>query len=157
MANNVEIVEGDSTIEVIEADGILEILELVTDIEIFEAVSQGMAGVSGKYSVSAKTTNYQVVAGDDMKFLTNVGATGLVTFTFDTALNNISVGFACIENHPVKIQVPNDEAIIMGVGVTDLGGFLYTTRTGSMLIMYKISATKWLVVAHEGNWKFDTV
>lgn len=157
MANTVEIIEGDSTIELVEAEDILEILESVTDIEIIEAVSQGLPGVSGKYSVVAKTSNYQIVAGDDMKLLTNVGASGLVTFTFDTSLNNISVGFACIENQPIKIQAPNDETIIMGVGVTDLGGYLYTTRTGSMVVIYKISSTKWLVVAHEGNWKFDTV
>lgn len=110
--------------------------------------------------VSAKTSNYTVVANTDHnKIFTNFGSSGLVTFTLP-ALSGAIVGktrheFRNVAANSIAIKVLGSDHMLgyIGSAIDITGGTSLTASgKGSVLIVECNDSTHWTITTALGNW-----
>lgn len=103
---------------------------------------------SGWLDVVAKATDYTVVAADNNRIFTNLGAAALVTFTLPAIAKGLRYRFYSEDNDGIKITAATADTLVVHNDVAaDTVAFSTTGRNigAAFEIFANSDATKWLV------------
>ncbi len=110
-------------------------------------------GVTPVRSIYAKTSNYTVTAADMGAVLTNLGATGVVTFTLPEASTVLGeeVWFNVLANYGLKIDPADASDKILGM--TDAAGdSILADAEGESIGLRAVGANSWAPIYPYGTW-----
>lgn len=86
----------------------------------------------------------------------NTGATSLVTINLPSAVAGYEIKFAVVDADGTKIVAFADD-VIQDVGtVSATAGYIQSTTVGSVVHLFAINATTWLVMSKQGTWTIDS-
>lgn len=102
--------------------------------------------------VVAKTTNYNVVVGDNNTFFTNQGTAGLVNFNLPTAQVGLIYTFIVQNINGLKVTAAAGDTIRLGLNITSAAGNIQATDIGSKIVLLAINATEWIALNDDINW-----
>jgi hypothetical protein len=89
-------------------------------------------------------------------FITNAGATSLVTRTYPTASVNALYAWDCEDADGLKTLAAAGDQIRVGGYTTAVAGYLQSTTIGSTYSAHAIDATTWQVDSMTGTWTDGT-
>lgn len=122
--------------------------EMATEADVTVAVAAGGGGIAAGAAI-AKTANYTIVAADDGKTFSNVGATAAVTFTLDAGLaEGFEVRVVQIEGFDLTVLPPAGEAVTFGGPSRGLleQGAVFSSTDDVAITLKKVGAV-WMRVA----------
>jgi hypothetical protein len=103
--------------------------------------------------VVAKTAaNNSVLVHDTSNTFTNTGAAGTVNFTLPTPIIGLEYTFYIDVPLTLTVTAASSTTIRLAGSVSVSAGNVTSNTVGNTITVRAISATQWVVVAHEGTW-----
>jgi hypothetical protein len=103
-------------------------------------------------TISAKTTNYNVVDGDSRTFFTNEGAGGTVNFTLPTAAARKEYTFYIQAAQTLTVTANTGDTIRLAGSVSASAGNVSANVVGNLVRLVCINATEWVAESIIGTW-----
>lgn len=107
-------------------------------------------------TVSAKTSDYTILALDNFTTFTNTGASATVTLTLPTAVDTLGYQFAVVAARQLVIQAAGGASIAIGESISSLNGTITADGASGGLYSYislrAVSATLWVATGFVGGW-----
>jgi hypothetical protein len=113
-------------------------------LSIRDAGEAAAAGLLSGRVVTAKTSDYPVVALDSNRFFTNTGASATVIFTLPTPVAGMTYEFYRDANFTVQLTAPASTTVRVGASVTTAAGNVTLDAVGSRIRIVAISATQYV-------------
>jgi hypothetical protein len=117
-------------------------------------VKDGVTLVSGLVTVVASAGPHTPL--DSMTYI-NTGASDKVLFTLPDGVElNRQTSYVVDAASGIRITAPTGHRISLpGGGITDPGGFIESTQSGSAVTLLKVAADLWAALAWGGVWQVD--
>ncbi|HMV47617.1 MAG TPA: hypothetical protein PLD20_01035 [Blastocatellia bacterium] len=127
----------------------------INTLRVGRGTSSGIGLLNMGRVISAKTSNYTVVANDSYTVFTNSGAAGSVNFTLPTASAGLHYTFYVDAAQTLTITAGASTTIRSGASVTAAAGNITTSTVGNTVRLVAISATQWIAESLTGSWTFN--
>lgn len=125
------------------------------DFEVHDNAATSPASLRFKRKVTAKTSNYPLVALTDcgMDF-TNDGASGEVDFTLPTWASGLCFRFYVTTAQILKIIAPASNTIRIAASVSSAAGNINSNTVGNVVELVAVKSNVWLAISSLGTWTF---
>lgn len=107
-------------------------------------------------SISAKTTDYPVVAADSGKVFTNEGAVAQVIFTLPTAVAGRTYTFCVHASQNLRVLANTGDILRISASGGTAAGFSESSTVGSVVKFTALNATDWFGEFIAGTWSAPT-
>jgi len=126
----------------------------------FGVHSAGGGGSANQYGwnyyVNNRTTDATEAVGLTQAFITNAGATSLVTRTLPTVSAGLNYKFYVADTDGLKLVASTGDDIRLGDNITSTAGYIQSLKVGNFVELVGIDGDHWVAIGGEGTWTNGT-